>query len=118
MTIFNKTPRPLQSIWGQVDEAEEIMNGVWRVHTANHGGIILSHERLVHVPLALLYASFNRQGMQGFFEEDCDIAIPLATFAHEYRQYLLTDCDASEERIIEIMTEVNEEIDRIYEKSI
>jgi len=118
MTAFNKTPRPLHSIWGQVDEAKEIMNGMWRVHTPSHGGIILSPERLDHVPLALQYASFNRQGMQGFFEEDCDMAIPLATFFTEYRQYLRAVRCATEERIEEIMKTVNQAVDRIYEKSI
>jgi hypothetical protein len=88
MITFEHTAKPKYSIWGKVDDAEQIMAGVWQVHTAGHGGLIVSAKRLQYIPKSYLDASFNRQGHDGNFEEDCDMAIPLVTFEYEYRQYL------------------------------
>lgn len=102
MQKFTHTPRPTYSLWGQVDQAEEIMAGVWQVSTPSHGGIILSAQRLEFVPRAYLDASFGRNGWQGNFEEDCDMAIPLCVFEYEYRQYLAAK-GVTEEKINENM---------------
>ena len=88
MITFKHTAKPTYSTWGKVDDAEEIMAGIWQVHTPSHGGLIVSAERLQYIPKGYLDASFNRQGHQGNFEEDCDMAIPIVIFEYEYRQYL------------------------------
>jgi len=106
MQEFTPTRRPTYSLWGQVDDAEEIMAGVWQVSTPSHGGIILSAQRLEFVPRAYLDASFNRQGWQGNFEEDCDMAIPLCVFEYEYRQYLAAK-GMTEEKINERMVMIH-----------
>lgn len=96
--MFNATARPTYSTWGKVQDAEQIMAGVWLVSTSSHGGLIVSPERLKVIPKGYLDASFNRQGHQGNFEEDCDMAIPLVVFELEYRLTLAAN-GMSEDKI-------------------
>jgi hypothetical protein len=42
------------------------------VSTASHGGYYVAPSELHRIPLAWREASFNKLGMQGWFEEDCD----------------------------------------------
>lgn len=71
--VFQPTPRPRMSPWGQCDQAEQIAPGIWSVSTPGHGGIQLSQERRLAMPEHLksvyTYAGGN------WFEEDCDWCI-------------------------------------------
>ena len=40
MTCFAPSPRPSTSIWGAVQQADQLGPGIWSVMTASHGGII------------------------------------------------------------------------------
>ena len=45
MHKFQSVPAPVATLWGSPQQSEQILPGVWEVHTASHGGIILSQER-------------------------------------------------------------------------
>jgi hypothetical protein len=64
MTCFAPSPRPSTSIWGAVQQADQLWPGIWSVMTASHGGIILSDQRQAAMPPALLIDG-------GSYEEDC-----------------------------------------------
>ncbi len=51
----NHTPslRPETSPWGNVEQAEQILPGIWSVATSSHGGLMLSEARQKAMPLAL-----------------------------------------------------------------
>jgi len=51
---------------------------VWEVHTASHGGIVLSEERQAAMPAALRLAD-------PFYEEDVDWCLAIVAFEAEYR---------------------------------
>ena len=53
MKKFASTPRPQWSEWDAIQEAEEVLPGIWSVSTASHGGLILSGERQEAMPEAL-----------------------------------------------------------------
>lgn len=76
MTCFAPSPRPSTSIWGAVQQADQLAPGVWSVMTASHGGIILSDQRQRAMPPALQIES-------GSYEEDCDWALPILAFSSE-----------------------------------
>ena len=76
MTCFAPSPRPSTSIWGAVQQADQLGPGIWSVMTASHGGIILSDQRQAAMPPALLIEG-------GSYEEDCDWALPILAFASE-----------------------------------
>lgn len=72
--------RPSSSIWGRPDHCKKLAPGVYTVDTPSHGGImvsasvaskVLSSETLAHCS-GLLENGYYQ------FEEDCDVAIPLA----------------------------------------
>jgi hypothetical protein len=58
--------------WGTADAEEHIALGITFYETPSHGGFHLDAERNALVPLAWREASFNQQGLYGWFEEDCD----------------------------------------------
>lgn len=66
--------------WGTADSHEHIAEGIDFFGTPSHGGIRLSPEKNKLVPLNLREQSFNQQGMDGWYEEDCDVYIVIATF--------------------------------------
>jgi len=72
--------------WGAAQHVRELVPGIWNVDTAGHGGIKLDRERHAQLP-----AECRREG--GWFEEDCDICIPLAFFFDEIR--VATEAGAS-----------------------
>ena len=78
---FAQFPIPTHTPWGTPDRAIELAPGILLIDTPSHGGIWLSPERNALIPAwikALTFAS--GQGRNGWYEEDCDIAIPLAAF--------------------------------------
>jgi hypothetical protein len=71
---------PHGSPWGDIDAFSVIADGVYEVSTPSHGGIYVSPAARVHMPAALLaFAPFS--GEAGWYEEDCDWAIPTLAFA-------------------------------------
>ena len=61
--------------WGQADQADILAPGIGLVATPSHGGILLSKERRAHMP----------DITKRWYEEDCDIAIPLWVFFDEIK---------------------------------
>ena len=66
--------------WGKPDHTSDIAPGIVQVSTPSHGGIILSPERNALVPAELKEASWSRQGVRGYYEEDVDAAIVAVVF--------------------------------------
>lgn len=62
----------MRTIWGQADHVEERAPGVVWCSTPSHGGFKVNTPALDKIPLEWRKASFNGQGLQGWFEEDCD----------------------------------------------
>lgn len=66
MTTITSSP------WGKPDHVEALCFGVYRVSTPSHGGFYVEPAQCSRIPIEQRRASFNGQGMQGWFEEDCD----------------------------------------------
>jgi hypothetical protein len=92
--------------WGQSQVIEKIAEGIDFVSTAGHGGMKLSADNNAKVPLSWREASFKQQGLQGWYEEDCDVAMVMITFpmcfsennvarAKEAMQHCYPQCDLS-----------------------
>lgn len=77
---FQRTPQPRTSPWGAVQIADELAPGIWQVHTAGHGGILVSDERWRAMPAAL---RANPYGGAHWFEEDCEALLVLFAFRGE-----------------------------------
>lgn len=80
--MFERTPQPRYSPWGNIQDATERAPGIWSVSTAGHGGFMLSDERAEAMPAPLLIG--NWLGGNKHFEEDCDWARPVVAFADEF----------------------------------
>ncbi len=96
MKTYAHTPAPRDSIWGQVQDAEEIAPGWWNVSTAGHGGMILSAARVADISPDILARTFREQGEHGIFEEDCDWCVPVLTWPEEFSAYLTRQGHTSE----------------------
>ena len=57
--------------WGPPQDIEELAEGVWRVSTASHGGLMLSRERWAELPAEVRDSMFTAT----FAEEDCEDSI-------------------------------------------
>lgn len=69
--IGSRTP------WGAADSVTEVAPGIDTVGTSGHGGVKLSPGRNKMIPLPLRNSS-------GWYEEDCEINIPLRYFPAEF----------------------------------
>ena len=78
-TIREKTLEGKSSPWGKIQGEEVIADGISAVSTAGHGGIKLSRARNAKVPEYM-----RRKG--GWYEEDCEWAIPALVFAAEFER--------------------------------
>ena len=63
-----------RSPWGKIQHVTVLAPGAWSVSTAGHGGIKLDAARNRKVPALV-------RGERGWYEEDCDWAIP--AFVHK-----------------------------------
>jgi len=72
------------SPWGAIDRVTEIAPGIVFVSTSSHGGFHLDDERNAQVPLRWRETSWNRQGMAGWYEEDCDWCLVALTFPNVF----------------------------------
>lgn len=77
MHKFAHSPRPRCSPWGSIQQADQLIPGIWMVSTAKHGGMLLSDERQAAMPDAL-------QMTQSAYEEACDWSLPLLAFQAEF----------------------------------
>lgn len=75
------------SPWGPVQHLHTLGDGIVFVHTAGHGGVWLSTDRLRQVPKEMLAKQWL--GGSRFFEEDCDWCIPYVVFEEEIKRYAL-----------------------------
>lgn len=66
--------------WGAVQHTAEIAPGIVFYSTAGHGGIKLGPERLKQMPPYMLNTCAGR----GWYEEDCDWAMPAVVFAADF----------------------------------
>lgn len=80
MQKFASMPRPQSSIWDTIQEAEEILPGIWSVSTASHGGFILSGARQEAMPDALRIEG-------GSYEEDVNWSHVVLVFDAEFRAH-------------------------------
>jgi hypothetical protein len=61
--------------WGPTTHIETLDDGVLFVSTARHGGFYLAPERNETIPIEHRRASWNHQGIEGWYEEDVDWCI-------------------------------------------
>jgi hypothetical protein len=71
--------RPLSTIWGKVDFAEQVEGlPIWRVATPSHGGYVVEREwataHLTASAIAIGDGDYGANGRTGplYFEEDCN----------------------------------------------
>jgi len=73
-------PRTYQhSPWGEIQETKHIGTGLIMVSTARHGGIWVAPEQLKRMPEHI-------RSHDGWYEEDCEVAMPLWFFYDELFQ--------------------------------
>lgn len=75
---MNRSLVGVYSPWGTVDWDTPIADGINSVSTPSHGGIKLDRKRNAQIPV-----SMRRKG--GWYEEDCDWAIPAMVFKSEFK---------------------------------
>ena len=80
MKKFASMHRPQWSNWDAIEEAEEVLPGIWSVSTASHGGLILSGERQEAMPEALRIEG-------GSYEEDVNWSHVVLAFEDEFRAH-------------------------------
>jgi len=82
---------------------ERIADGIWSVSTAGHGGLYVSHDRLLQMP-AILSADTPYSG-GSWFEEDCDWCLVCAAFPADFDArscfYALQTIDSKDEYLAE-----------------
>lgn len=66
--------------WGKADRVQELGRGILFVTTPSHGGYFVPPELNGFIPLAHRLATWRGQGMDGWYEEDCDWCIVARTF--------------------------------------
>lgn len=72
--------------WGKAQSAEDIAPGITAYTTASHGGYFLNRTANAKVAPPLKRSTFNSQGLDGWYEEDCDWAIVVYTFPQYFSQ--------------------------------
>lgn len=78
------TPRFADTPWGPAQHVERLADGIYLISTAGHGGIWLSMPRIeqLHEAVGDYKTWLDREsGRGGWFEEDCDMLLPLVVFA-------------------------------------
>ena len=70
----------MRTPWGESYSADVLEPGIAFHATSSHGGYKVDRPLLDKIPLAWRRASFGGQGLQGWFEEDCDWCIVALTF--------------------------------------
>lgn len=84
----NKQP-PVKTPWGKAQSMKVIAPGIIKYTTASHGGYHLSGDRNEQVSKFLKKQTFGQLGEKGWYEEDLDWSIVIATFPQYFNQELL-----------------------------
>ena len=70
--------------WGRADHVADIGNGILRVDTPSHGGYFVPAQLNRLIPTSWRKATWNLQGLAGWYEEDCDWALVAMTFPERF----------------------------------
>ena len=89
--------------WGTVQYRELVADGIVRVHTAGHGGLVLSDARLRAMPTQF---KLNAYGTGRYFEEDCEWALVVLAFPDEFTQQQRDDAQETANRYYPTLREV------------
>jgi len=81
-SIFAK-PKVGYSPWGQIDEKRKLAEGIFRIETASHGGILLDN---VHIErISAMFPDFEPfTGDWQWLEEDCDATLAILAFPEAF----------------------------------
>jgi len=82
---------PRNTIWGRVQHQEKLCDGVYFLSTASHGGVWVHGSLVDQIPLEMREMSFCQNGMEGWFEEDCDWCIPYVVFEDRIKEFKAPD---------------------------
>lgn len=74
----------LETPWGPAEHTKDIGGGILRVDTPSHGGYFVPPALNVLVPSIWRESSFNKQAMNGWYEEDCDWFMVALTFPMQF----------------------------------
>lgn len=85
---------PTTSIWGEVQWSTVLAPGIVLVSTASHGGVVLDAQHVVRVPREIE----PYQGFRNSWEQDSDVAVPMALFAEEIEAHTARGGKAGETR--------------------
>lgn len=78
---------PTNTPWGKPDTIFVVAPGIVEYSTPSHGGYWLSHERISSMPEGA--RKFVPFAGRGWFEEDCDWSIVVASFPREFTPELV-----------------------------
>ena len=81
--------------WGIAQTVGKVAEGIWFVTTASHGGYVLDAERNAVVPMAVRLASFQGQGVLGYYEEDCDWRHVVRAFPEHFDRDVVVAADGT-----------------------
>ena len=70
------------SPWGLIDASDTLAPGIAFVSTPSHGGIFLDYDHEQSIPVEVRKIA-RQYAPVGWYEEDCDLAIPVLWFAEE-----------------------------------
>ena len=69
----------MRTLWGESQHVKTLAPGIELVDTSSHGGIVLDAAHQARIPASIVPFGGDRR----YWEEDCDIAVPLLLFAEE-----------------------------------
>lgn len=95
--------RRIYTPWGEPDTITEIAPGITLFTTPSHGGIHLDDKRMACLPVSFITntGSFSAQRASGWFEEDVDMAIPMACYPNAFEEHN-NHSAVGHERIVEL----------------
>lgn len=85
----------MRTPWGESDSITILAPGVYRVTTPSHGGFKVDSPLLDKIPVLWRRASFNKQGLNGWFEEDCDWCMVALAFPKLFPPEALVEAQAT-----------------------
>lgn len=72
---------PTDTPWGSPQHVRCLSAGIFVFQTATHGGIWLDSEKNALIPDELKGKTFQKQGYEGWYEQDCDAKIVIDFFS-------------------------------------
>lgn len=72
--------KAIDTPWGPAQTVIKVARGITMYSTASHGGFHLSPSRNAKIPYEAKENTWCQQGLNGWYEEDCDAEIVLKTF--------------------------------------